>query len=316
MLIDAGYDQDDDGDGLLEAGPTALAVTEDWCNEGDELSGIRCEAPDTDPNYFQVAQVWQGDAVDAGIGLEAAQLSEGVMTNIAWYKCDYDIWVWHWGWGPEPIGGALSCWMIEEILTGGDNCQMPMGDWWYDDDNYTNALAERGLDLDHRWSEFDEVMALAQRTIDVDARKLLINDLQQMVYDSYAEYPPYYDLGLYAYSEANFVNWGNWEEHPGRTTSSDLLWVWYDLESASNVAPTFVSGLSPTYENLVNTPFEVTVSVMDADGDDLTVNCSWGDGDSELLASSHGHDDGAVPHLLAHCTTQRVSWTWRSRRRT
>ncbi len=278
VLIAAGYDQDDDSDGIMEAGPSAMAVDEGWCNVGDELSGIRCQAPDTDPNYYAIAQAWQGWAADGGIGLVAEQKSEGVMTNIAWYKCDYDIWVWHWGWGPEPMGGALSCWMISEIETGGDNCQMPMGSWWYDDENYTDAEAEVGIALTGRWSEFDQVMSEAQRTVDVEARKLLVDDLQQMVYDSYSENPPYYDLGLYAYSEANFVGWGNWTEHPGRTTSSDLLWVWYDLETASNVAPTFVSELSPTYQTLINDYFEVTVDVEDENGDELMVNCSWGDG--------------------------------------
>ncbi|MCU0860557.1 MAG: PKD domain-containing protein, partial [Thermoplasmata archaeon] len=221
----------------------------------------------------------------------------------AWYKCDYDIWVWHWGWGPEPMGGALSCWLTSEIETGGDNCQMPMGSWWYNDENYTEAEAEIGIALSGRWSEFDQVMSEAQREVDVEARKLLVDDLQQMVYDSYSENPPYYDLGLYAYSNANFAGWGDWEAHPGRTTSSDLLWVWYDLEPATNVAPIFVSGLQSNYQTLEDDIFSVTVEVEDSDGDELTVNCVWGDGGTVNTTTISGDTTAPQSVTFTHTYT-------------
>ncbi|MCU0860578.1 MAG: ABC transporter substrate-binding protein, partial [Thermoplasmata archaeon] len=288
VLIDAGYGYDSDGDGMLEAGPDSLAVIEGWCAEGTELSGIRCEAPDTDPTYYWVALAWTNWAQDAGIGLMPAMLSEGVMTNIAWYKCDYDIWVWHWGWDPDPIGSALSCWMISEIEEGGDNCQMPMGDWWYNDHNYTDAFEEIGLELDGRWSEYDEVLSQALRTVDTDDRKLLVNHLQQMIYDSYTENPPYYDFGLYAYTDVRFSGWGDWAAHPGLAIRSTMPWLWFNLESDGNAAPYFASALASSYQVIAGDESPFSVVVSDREGDPLTVEWLWGDGTTSVdyLATS------------------------------
>jgi len=293
ILIDHGYSADDDGDTLLEATSSSMAVQEGWCDEGDELSGFRCEAPDTDQNYYTIALNWVNDAYEAGVGLVAAQKSEGVMTSKAWYLSDYDIWVWHWGWGPEPIGAALTCWLTEEIRDGGYNCQGPMGPWWVHgesadyEENYSTSpfvdaamIEEFGMDEEGfiGFSAFDQNISIAQQTLDVTERKVILDKLQQWVYDSYTENPPYYDLGLYGVSTAHFVGWGDWEEHNGRPMTSDLLWTWFDLMNADNLAPEFTSDLDTDYQALINQDFYVTVQVKDRDGDPITVNCTWGDG--------------------------------------
>ena len=293
LLIDHGYSGDSDGDGLLEATSSAMAVQEGWCDVGDELSGFRCEAPDTDQNYYTIALNWVSDAAAGGVGLVAAQKSEGVMTSKAWYLSDYDIWVWHWGWGPEPIGAALTCWLTEEIRDGGYNCQGPMGPWWvhgetkdyaenYSTSPFVNAsmIEEYGMDEEGfiGFSAFDQNISIAQQTLDIAERKVILDKLQQWVYDSYTENPPYYDVGLYGVSNAHFVGWGDWELHNGRPMTSDLLWTWFDLTPADNVAPEFTSDLSTDYQALINQDFFVTVQVKDRDGDPITVNCSWGDG--------------------------------------
>jgi ABC-type transport system substrate-binding protein len=308
VLEAAGY-EDTNGDGVMEATSASMAVDEGWCNVGDELV-FRCEAPDTDPNYYEIAQAWVGEAAKAGIVLEAAQLSEGLMTSISWYKSDYDIWVWHWGWGPEPIGAALTCWLTEEIKDGGYNCQGPMGPWWVSADNYTSSpfvnasmIEEFGMAEDTfiGFSAFDQNISFAQQTLDVADRKVILDKLQQWIYDSYTENPPYYDLGLYGVSNARFTNWGDWSLHNGLPITSDLLWVWYSLESADNLAPDFTSDLNAEYQATVDQIFEVTIEVMDADGDPITLNCSWGDGASEPSMELTG--DTTVPEQVTFSHT-------------
>ncbi len=278
LLIANGY-SDLDGDGFLQATADSYVVQQGLAPVGAELSGIRCEAPDTSPIYYSIAAVWTGDAADAGIGLAPAMKSEGIMINTAWYKADYDIWVWHWAWGPEPIGSALSTWVTSEIAPGGLNCQGPMGPWWYGPDNYTDAPAEWGLD--GPYSAYDQNLSVAEQTLDTAERKVILDKLQQWVYDSCTENPPYYDIGLYAYSDARFVGWGDWVAHPGRTVNSDLLWLWFDLAPrGDNLPPVFDVALAPSYETVVGTETMFEVVVSDPDGDALWVNWSFGDGET------------------------------------
>jgi ABC-type transport system substrate-binding protein len=271
MLEAYGY-QDTDSDGYLEATAGSAAVVNNWASVGDELN-FRIHAPSNEPSYMAIAQNWVQWAADAGIRLVYRALSESVMVNADWYKADYDIWVWHWGWGPEPLGGIVSVWKTDQIKVGGDNCQGPMGSWWYGPDNET--LSPTGTP----YSEFDETWDAALRTLDKTARKALVDDLQQYIYDSYTENPPFYDLGLYGYTEERFIGWGDWESHTGRTTASDLLWLWFDLEPLGNSRPVFDTPLSPSYTILVSAEQTFEVIVHDVDPtDSLTVNWSFGDG--------------------------------------
>jgi ABC-type transport system substrate-binding protein len=288
---------DEDGDGWLEAGPDSFGVTEGMFDEGTELSGIRCQAIDTDNNYKKIALAWPGWADDAGIQLIGSVESETTMVNEAWYAADYDIWVWHWGWGPEPIGGALTCWLTSEIEKAGDNCQMPMGPWWYGPDNYTDApttwyangeVIEYELDDDPNtpgencYSAFDQNCSIAMRTLDVPERKVIIDKLQQWIYDSHTENPPYYDLGLYAYTDYRFENWGDWEAHSGLSCQNGLPWLWYMLEPVENLAPVFDDPPEADYTAYVDEAKRFNVTVHDVDSDALWVNFSFGDGTSDF----------------------------------
>jgi ABC-type transport system substrate-binding protein len=265
----------------------AYGVQMDFFEVGTELSGIRCQAPDTDPTYGFAAQDWQGKAKLAGIGLVSTVESEITMINQAWYKADYDIWIWHWGWGPEPLGGALSCWLTETMVAGGDNCQMPMGEWWVHSGNYStspyiNASMIEEFDMTndsfYGFSSFDQNFSLAMHTLDVDDRKVIVDRLQQMVYESYTENPPYYDLGLYAYTDYRFDNWGDWRTHNGLNICSDLLWVWFQLEPVTNRAPKFIVSPDDVYTAYVDETEDFAVAVSDEEGDALWVNYSYGDG--------------------------------------
>ncbi|MGQ9587592.1 MAG: ABC transporter substrate-binding protein [Thermoplasmata archaeon] len=280
-LLEAHGYADIDGDGYLEATADAYPVQMGWKSVGAELSGLRCQAPDTDPSWGNIAFAWAGWARQAGIGFVPSVENEVTMINKAWYKADYDIWVWHWGWGPEPLGAALSVWMTEELTYGGDNCQMPMGPWWY---GPSNASASP---TGEPYSAFDENFTEALHTLDKSERKLIIDKLQQWIYDSMCENPPYYDVGLYGYTEVRYTGWGDWRTHPGRTVTSDLLWLWFDLEPAANLPPV-IDSAPGDQDVLVNEPVTFAFTCHDPEGNPLTVNWSFGDGGVAQNTSNTG----------------------------
>ncbi|MCJ7489972.1 MAG: ABC transporter substrate-binding protein [Thermoplasmata archaeon] len=285
---------DSDGDGWLEATATAYGVVEDLFPEGTELSGIRCQAVDTDTNYGNIATAWPDWAEDAGIELIGSVETETTMVNKAWYAADYDIWVWHWGWGPEPIGGALSVWLTSEIEKGGDNCEMPMGPWWAHAGNYTTCpyisaemVLEYGIGDPDTWngrfSAFDQNITDAWRILDVDERKVILDKLQQWVYDSNTELIPYYDLGLYGYNDYRFDNWGDWEAHNGLAVVNGLPWIWYMLEPVVDRKPLYNVPPETMYTAYEGVAKIFSAKVSDDEGSPLYVNYTFGDGDVESV---------------------------------
>ncbi|MCJ7607965.1 MAG: PKD domain-containing protein, partial [Thermoplasmata archaeon] len=275
MLLASGDYAEGSGD-YLEC---VVTDPDDWRSDynGVELSGIRCQAPNTDPSYLKVAEAWQSWAANADIGLVAEVKSEGQMVSTAWYKADYDIWVWHWGWGPEPLS-TLSCWLTETMKAGGDNCQMPMGpmdaDGVYLD--YVNLTLGLDLTCNYNGSIYDQVWYLAGKTMETEDRRQLVYLLQQWVYDSMCEYPPFYDVGLYGYTEASFTNWGDWSAHNGQNFVSGLPWLWFDLEPVG--APQVSVGLEAIYEIVLGDSQTFEIEVYDNEGDKIWANWSFGDG--------------------------------------
>ena len=268
LLLEANGYSDTNGDHILEATAAAYPVKMHWgAAVGDPLS-FRLHAPNNEPSYMEVGQSWDRWALEAGIDFQYQALAESVMNNADWYAAKYDVWVWHWGWGPEPLSD-LSVWLTNQIKPSGDNCQMPMGPW------YVNATSSS---TGKAYSAFDENWTLATKTMDPVARKLIVDDLQQMIYDSYCENPPFYDLGLYGYTDQRFVGWGDWEAHPGRSVASDMLWVWFDLQPVANQAPMFDAGLNPSYSPLVDRVQTFQVQVHDVDNNKLWANWTFGDG--------------------------------------
>lgn len=306
LLLANGY-SDTDNDNYLEATAAAYPVQQQWANEGDELA-FRCHAPNNEPSYVSVGRNWVDWAKPAGIKLLFESPSENIMTMSDWYKADYDIWVWHWGWGPEPLSD-LSVWLSENLHYGGDNCQMPMGPWY--------KMIDPAKHL--AFSAFDENFTLAQQTVDKDARKVLVDRLQQFVYDSYTEITPFYDLGLYAFTDERFTGWGDWVSHPGRSTLSDLLWLWFDLEPVGNVKPIFDTQLNEAYTIVKTMPQTFTVMAYDLDGDPLTVNWTFGDG-TPMVQQTSGAQDTKLPVVFTithtyttvrNCTVNVTAWDGR-----
>jgi len=264
-LTAAGY-ADTNSDGILEVTDTTAAHTQFNVEVGEPLE-FRLRVPDSDPGYADVGQAWVGWAEDAGIKLNFEVVQEGIITNFDWYQADFDMWVWSWYWGAEPLSN-LAVWRTSEVTVGGDNCAGPITDDWYWVDE-ENGVAR---------CTYDDVFDEALRTIDVNERKALVDLLQVMIYDSHTEFPPIHPNGLYAMSTANFVGWGDWSENLMLTIISDMLWLWYNLEPASdNMNPVFDTPLNPTYEVEVDEPWTFSVGVHDPEGDPITVTWVWGD---------------------------------------
>jgi len=265
-LTAAGY-ADTNSDGILEVTASTAAYLDYGVAIGEPLE-FRLRVPDSDQGYADIGSAWVGWAEEAGIQLNFEVVQEGIITNFDWYLADFDMWVWSWYWGPEPLSN-LAVWRTIEVTEGGDNCAGPITDDWYWVDE-ENGVAR---------CTYDDVFDEALRTIDVNERKALVELLQVMIYDSHTEFPPIHPNGLYAMSTANFVGWGEWSENLALTIISDMLWLWYNLEPASdNMNPDFDTPLNPIYEPTVNEPYTFSVGVSDPEGDPITVTWVWGDG--------------------------------------
>ncbi len=267
VLEDHGY-SDTDADGYLEATDQAYPYKQGWVDVGAELN-FRLHATNNEPSYMAIGENWVDWAAQAGIRFDYEALPEWpTMTNEDWFKALYDVWVWHWGWVPEPLGN-LATWLTKEIKTAGSNCQTPMGPWWFSAVNSTTGVA---------YSAYDENWTDARKIMNDLERRDMAFTLQQWIYDSRTEIPPFYDLGLYGYSTERFVGWGDWEAHPGRPPSySGVEWLWFDLEPVANVAPVFNTGLSPDYTTVPLDIVTFQVDVSDSESDQLWLNWTYGD---------------------------------------
>ena len=150
---------------------------------------LRMYMPDSDPNYPKAAQFiadWYGQlgiTVTTQV-IDSATLGDKVLPPEAGdgYTADYDIELWGWSWSVDP-SGELQIFKCDAIGSSSDSqyCD-PAFDTLYD-------------------------QQLAATT--AEARKTIIAQMQNMIYDAAPYDILYYDANLEAYRTDRFAGWQN-----------------------------------------------------------------------------------------------------------
>ena len=156
--------------------------------EGKPIS-LRVFMPDSDSNYPKAAQFiadWYGQlGIKVVTQVEsAAVLTDRVLPPEAGdkYKADYDIELWHWSGGVDP-NGLLSVFECDQIGASSDS-------------QYCNPAYDKMYE--------DQLNATTP-----EARKLILAQMQNLIYDDAVYDILYYDTNLDAYRTDRFAGWTN-----------------------------------------------------------------------------------------------------------
>jgi peptide/nickel transport system substrate-binding protein len=213
---------------------------------------------DTSPEWMIGSLRIMSWCEDAGIELELEIKSVNEM-NTVWYTADYDVWLWDWVFDPlaDPSVDILSVMTTDAIGTWSD-C------FW------SNA-------------EYDALYEDSLVEMDPDARKLILNEMQAMLYEDRSCQCVAYRNSL------NAMYTGTWTSTMDLSSRYMLLpeisntWLSIDLYPLDNSPPEFVS-VPTDLEGYAGLPLSITaVAVDDAD---LEYRYFWGDGSSSDWSSS------------------------------
>ncbi len=190
-LDTAGY-KDTDGDG----------VREDKAGKPIELRLYARAQSATDQRVGKLITGW---LQDVGLKIDFQIIDEGAMTDKIYnykgdtYAPDYDLFLWYWYSDPDPN-------FLLSVLTTGQ-----VG-WW----------------SDTGWSdkEYDRLYQQQQTTLDDQARKDLIWQMEQMVY----EQSPYVTLTYPEWLESyNDTQWTGWVKTPAG--DGPVIYTQYNIDS-------------------------------------------------------------------------------------
>jgi peptide/nickel transport system substrate-binding protein len=147
--------------------------------------------PDSDTTYATTAEfikTWWGEL---GIAVNAAQYDSDTLVDLmlppeadpeADYKADYDLFIWGWGGDVDP-NSLLEIFTCDQIGSSSDS-------------NYCNPA-------------YDELFTQQNEAATPDARKPLMDQMQEIVYNEAPYHILYYDAALHAYRTDRFTNWVN-----------------------------------------------------------------------------------------------------------
>lgn len=168
ILDDAGYlDADSDGIRDMPDASRPLTFRINW--PSDSIDGPRLAE--------LLSEMW----TEVGVSLELQASDPDALTAQCCPAFDFDIILWGWGSDPDP-NLLLSVMTSAEITTGSSET------------GYSNP-------------EFDALYDQQATEPDFEARKALVWQMQQMVFDDVVYIIPYYDPAFQAYRTDRFTGW-------------------------------------------------------------------------------------------------------------
>ena len=118
---------------------------------------------------------------EAGVTLELQAVDPDALTAECCPAFDYDIMLWGWGSDPDP-NLLLSVHTTDEIPNG------------YNETGYSNP-------------EYDELHVLQGRELDIDKRREIVWQMQQIAFDDVVYIIPYYKQAIQAFRTDRFQGW-------------------------------------------------------------------------------------------------------------
>ena len=167
-LDDAGY-VDIDGDGVrdLPDGSRSLTFRINWPSDSIEAPRIA----------ELLSEMWG----QIGVKLEAQALDPDTLTAVCCPAFDFDVILWGWGSDPDP-NLLLSVMTTDEIPTGSSET------------GYSNP-------------EYDSLYIEQSSELDLNKRKELVWQMQQIVFDDVVYIIPYYAQAVQAFRKDRFTGW-------------------------------------------------------------------------------------------------------------
>lgn len=168
ILDDAGY-VDANGDGVRDMpdGSQPLTFRINWPSDSIESPRIA----------ELLSEMWG----QVGVKLEAQALDPDTLTAVCCPAFDFDVILWGWGSDPDP-NLLLSVMTTDEIPTGSSET------------GYSNT-------------EFDELYYEQASELDLNRRKEIVWQMQQIVFDDVVYIIPYYAQAVQAYRKDRFTGW-------------------------------------------------------------------------------------------------------------
>lgn len=168
ILDDAGYD-DTDGDGVREM------------PDGSNPLNFRLNWPSDSIVAPRMAELLSEMWAEIGISLELQAVDPDALTAQCCPAFDFDIMIWGWASDPDP-SALLYVYTSDGIPTGSSET------------GYSNP-------------KYDELYAEQQVTLDFDARKDIVWEMQKLVHDDVVYIIPFYDANVQAYRTDRFTGW-------------------------------------------------------------------------------------------------------------
>ncbi|MEM2892247.1 MAG: PKD domain-containing protein [Thermoplasmata archaeon] len=214
------------------------------------------------PEWDTGGRLLLGWAAEAGVDLSIDyDLKTSNEMNGAWMAADYDMWLWDWVFTP-----------LSEISTDilSVCTSMEIGSW--SDLFWSNAT-------------YDALYNQSLVIMDPDARRLVTDEMQRMIYEDHACQLVAYRADVFLMRTVAPDNWGNWGNWATQwTLDPGQLWPWLymRIEPGDNHAP--VISTAAEFVGQVGVPLSLSASASD----DQPLEYRWffGDGTKSTWSDS------------------------------